>query len=91
MSKQYLLTIELVPQSVFYDNVRALLTQSQWDVVRKQVYSQAYYVCQICGGVGPKHPVEAHEIWQYDDKLLTQTLVGMVGLCPSCHQVKHIG
>lgn len=40
---------------------------------------------------GPKHPVECHEIWDYDDKQYHQKLVGMIALCPDCHQVKHIG
>ncbi len=85
------LTIELVPSTSFYNNVRALLTPAQWDIVRKQVYDQAWHVCEICGGKGPKHPVEAHEIWEYDDKKLVQKLSGMIALCPDCHQVKHIG
>lgn len=85
------LTIELVPSTSFYNNVRALLTQAQWDIVRKQVYAQAWHLCQICGGKGPKHPVEAHEIWEYDDKRHIQKLAGMIALCPACHQVKHIG
>lgn len=85
------LTIDLIPATSFFNNVRAVLTQGQWDIVRKQVYDAAWHVCQICGGKGPKHPVEAHEIWEYDDKKHIQKLVGMIALCPACHQVKHIG
>ncbi len=85
------LTIELVPSSSWFNNVRAVLTRKQWDVLRKQVYSEAWDTCQICGGAGPKHPVECHEIWHYDDKKLIQKLVGMIALCPDCHMVKHIG
>jgi|SRR5579885_955139 hypothetical protein len=85
------LTIELVPSSSWFNNVRAVLTRKQWDVLRKQVYSEAWDTCQICGGVGPKHPVECHEIWQYDDKKYIQKLIGMIALCPDCHMVKHIG
>lgn len=86
-----ILTIELVPQSSFLNNVRAILTSAQWDQVRKQVYSEAWYVCEICGDVGPKHPVECHEIWNYDDLNHIQKLEKMVALCPNCHSVKHIG
>jgi hypothetical protein len=85
------LTIELVPASSWFNNVRAVLTRKQWDVLKKQVYSQAWDTCQICGGIGPKHPVECHEIWQYDEKKLIQKLIGMIALCPDCHMVKHIG
>lgn len=35
--------------------------------------------------------MECHEIWSYDDSTHTQTLVGLIALCPACHQVKHIG
>ena len=85
------LTIELVPSSCWFSNVRAVVTRKQWDSLRSKVYSQAYHLCQICGGVGKKHPVECHEIWHYDDKNLVQKLEGMIALCPSCHMVKHIG
>lgn len=85
------LSIELVPSTSFYNNVRAILTAAQWDMVRKQVYDAAWHLCEICHGKGPRHPVEAHEIWEYDDKKLVQKLAGMIALCPACHQVKHIG
>jgi len=85
------LSIELVPKSCWFSNVRSAVNKAQWDVIRKQVYAKAYHVCELCGGVGPNHPVEAHEIWDYDDKKLIQKLEGMIALCPNCHMVKHIG
>ena len=85
------LTIELVPSTCWFSNVRAVVSKKRWDVLRNQVYSKAYNLCEICGGIGPKHPVECHEIWHYDDKKLIQKLVGMTALCPDCHMVKHIG
>lgn len=85
------LTIELVPQSSWFNNVRSAVSAKEWDKIRKQVYSEAWHVCQICGGIGPNHPVEAHEIWEYDDKKLIQKLTGMIALCPRCHLVKHLG
>lgn len=86
-----LLELELVPSSSWFNNVRAVLTQKQWDNLKSQVASKAWNVCEICGGVGPKHPVECHEIWHYDDRNLIQKLVGMSALCPACHMVKHMG
>lgn len=86
-----LLEIELVPASSWLNNVRAIVTEKQWDFIRKQVAARAWNVCEICGGVGPKHPVECHEIWHYDDQLLIQKLVDMIALCPNCHMVKHMG
>lgn len=85
------LTIELVPATAWYSNVRSNVTPSQWDVLRKECYKNAGYKCEICGGKGPKHPVECHEIWEYNDESFTQTLKGLIALCPKCHSVKHIG
>lgn len=86
-----LLKIQLVPASCWFSNVRSHVSKYQWDLIRKQVYLDANYKCQICNGVGPKHPVEAHEIWEYDDKSLIQKLIGMIALCPSCHMTVHMG
>lgn len=86
-----ILKIELVPASSFYNNLRALLTKAQWDVLRKKAYKLANYKCEICGGIGKKHPVECHEKWDYDDISHIQKLVGLHALCPSCHEVKHLG
>ncbi len=85
------LSIELVPSSAWYSNVRDIVTKAQWDIIRKQVYSAAYDVCEICSGIGPKHPVEAHEIWSYNEASGIQKLEKILALCPACHQVKHIG
>lgn len=85
------LTIELVPSTAWYSNVRSNVTAAEWDVLRKECYRKAGHVCEICSGRGPKHPVECHEIWKYDDDACTQTLEGLIALCPDCHEVKHIG
>ena len=85
------LTIELVPKSCWFSNVRSSVTKKQWDAIKSTVSTKAYNVCEICGGVGPKHPVECHEIWNYNDKKFIQKLIGMVALCPDCHMVKHMG
>jgi hypothetical protein len=86
-----ILEIELVPAYSWFNNVRSAVSRPQWDVIRKQVYSQAYDKCQICGGVGKRHPVECHEIWSYDSLKKLQKLEGMIALCPDCHTVKHMG
>ena len=85
------LSVELVPATCWCSNVRSVVSRALWDRIRHRVYDQAWNVCQICGGVGPKHPVEAHEIWSYDDVNLIQKLEGMIALCPDCHSVKHFG
>lgn len=85
------LTIELVPRTCWFDNVRSAVSSSDWARLRKQTAKKAGWQCQICGGKGPRWPVECHEIWQYDDESQCQTLTGLISLCPSCHEVKHIG
>lgn len=85
------LTIELVPETSFFSNVRSERPESEWELIRNAVYRRAGYRCEICGGQGPDHPVEAHEKWHYDDVRCVQELLGMIALCPSCHRVKHMG
>lgn len=85
------LTIELIPKTSFFVNLRTMLKPSQWDFIRKIVYTEAGNVCEICGGKGRKHPVECHEKWEYDESTGIQKLVGLIALCPSCHAVKHAG
>lgn len=85
------LTVELVPQSQWGFNLRSELRPRDWDKVRKATYAAAGYKCELCGGVGRKHPVECHEIWSYNDANHVQSLMGLIALCPSCHEVKHFG
>jgi len=85
------LTIELVPSTAFYTNARKILSEDKWDIIRKETYKKFAYRCGICYDRGAWHPVECHEIWNYNDKTHIQTLEGLIALCPSCHKVKHIG
>ena len=89
------LTIELVPKTAWYSNVRSNVTASKWDAIRKKSYSIANNKCEICGDVGKNqgynHNVECHEIWQYNDVTKEQKLIGLVSLCPFCHKTKHVG
>ena len=85
------LSVELVPKTCWFSNVRDHVTKSEWDKLRKASYEKAGNICEICGGRGEQHSVECHEIWEYDDATFTQTLKGLISLCPSCHETKHIG
>jgi len=86
-----ILEIELVPKTSFFNNVRSIITDSQWDTIRRKCYKKANHICEICGGKGDKWPVECHEVWQYDDTNHIQKLIGFIALCPNCHKVKHYG
>ncbi len=85
------LHMELIPEGTWYKNVRKEFSEEHWDLIRKHTYTEAGYVCQICGGVGPEWPVECHERWEWNDNTGVQKLIGFIALCPKCHQVKHIG
>ena len=82
---------ELIPSTAWGNNLRSHLTKAQWDQLRRWCYKQASHKCEICGGVGPSHPVECHESWEYDDDNHVLSLVGVMALCPQCHAVKHLG
>ncbi len=90
-NKNIKLTIELVPSTVWYKNVRSEVSSDRWDRLRKECYRSAEYKCEVCRGTGPKWPVECHEIWHYDDVNKKQILTGLIALCPDCHTVKHPG
>lgn len=85
------LTVELVPRTCWFSNVRERVSRQEWDRIRSQTYEHAGQRCEVCGGRGSKHPVECHEVWEYDESAGVQRLVRMIALCPACHEVKHIG
>jgi len=85
------LTVELVPQTCWFSNVRDHVNESIWDQLRNTAYKAAEYYCEICGGQGEKWPLECHEVWEYRENKHIQILKRLSVLCPSCHEVKHIG
>lgn len=95
MKKNIKLSIELIPASNFYNNIRSIVKKSQWDTIRKESYEKANHKCEICGETGKeqgyKNTVECHEIWSYDFKTKKQTLTGLISLCVRCHLCKHMG
>jgi len=91
LAPKTLLTIELVPQTCWFTNVRSEVSKADWEVLKQTTFRKAGYQCEVCGGRGSNWPVECHEIWDYDDIERLQTLMGLTALCPSCHEVKHRG
>jgi len=89
------LSIELIPKTCHYSNVRTTIKLSEWDKIRRHIYNLAGYKCQICKNIGTlqgyKHNLECHEVWEYNDESQTQTLINLEALCPICHLTKHIG
>jgi phage terminase large subunit GpA-like protein len=83
-----ILTIELVPETSWYSNMRKVMTTEDWDKLRRSTYAKYNHICGICGATGMLH---CHEIWEYDDRRHIQKLKGFIAICPLCHHVKHIG
>ena len=83
------LTIELVPSTSWYKNLRKRMSRVEWDRLRKGVYAEYNHRCGICGI--DNSTLHCHEIWEYDDHNHKQRLAGFIALCILCHHVKHIG
>lgn len=88
--KSLKIEIELVPKTSWWSNARSEF-ENWWYKIRKEVYRNFDYRCGICGGTGPKWPVETHEVWEYYPNSSIQRLSNVVSRCPSCHLVHHIG
>ena len=58
-----LLTVELVPETAWFKNLRFEVSPLHWDEIRTKCYVAAGWKCEVCGGKGPKWPVECHEVW----------------------------
>ena len=82
------LEIELVPRTSWWNNLRKSVHKSDWDRIRKKIYSDYNHRCGICGD---SSRMNCHEIWSYHDEKHIQRLDGFIALCNMCHHVKHIG
>ncbi len=86
-----LLSVDLVPLSACSSNLRSVLSDAEWELCKRFAKNKSANVCSICGGVGPKHPVECHERWKFDEETGVQSLITLEALCPDCHEVTHMG
>ncbi|MES2038850.1 MAG: hypothetical protein V4495_13540 [Pseudomonadota bacterium] len=88
------LSIEPVPFSSRFSSVRSYLGHADFNRLKKSVFVRAGYRCEICleNGFeqGHQHPVECHEVFEYDEARGTQKITALMSLCPRCHSVKNI-
>ncbi|MFZ6733210.1 HNH endonuclease [Undibacterium sp. Ji42W] len=88
------LSIEPVPFSSRFSSVRSYLGHAEFNRLKKAVFIRAGYRCEICleNGFeqGHQHPVECHEVFEYDELKGTQKITALMSLCPRCHSVKNI-
>lgn len=81
------LEIELLPRGAWGNNLRELLPQDDWNILRRACYAKTKNRCAICGKT--TDILHAHEVWRFDSEKKTQTLTDILALCPACHGVKH--
>ena len=85
------LTIELIPKTSFYTNLRSILSRKEWSDIRIDTLIKANHRCEICGGESYNRALDCHEVWIFDDENHIQKLIKIIALCDQCHEVKHIG
>lgn len=88
MEKDLKLTIELIPESAWGENLRKYLPKKVWDRIRKEVFKKSGYKCAICGS---SEKLQCHEVWEFDDENHILKLKDFMALCEKCHLVKHFG
>lgn len=102
-----LLSLELVPASMWGKNVRAVISRENWDALRwsfgatktkpefmKLDLPRPNWQAPVeCSicGASKDENLELHEQWQYDDARLIQRLIGLIPICQDCHLSMHLG
>lgn len=83
------LTVELIPAPTWGINVRTQY-RALWPQIRKKAIAENGTRCASCHN--PPHKIfHVHEVFEYDEVLQVQKLVGFQVLCEDCHAVKHAG
>ena len=81
------LEICIIPECNWGTSLAQILPTEVWDKVRREVYSDANWICQICYSTGVE--LHCHEVWLLDKKTRIQKLVKLVCICGDCHHVVH--
>jgi len=84
--KNLKLKIKMIPYNC-QDNLRTILSQKKWDIIRKATYRRARGKCEICGTT--KRILHAHEDWKWDKSTGYQILKNVKCVCDLCHSVIH--
>ena len=92
MTNNYRLSIQLVPQQLWFRNLRKLMSQYEWSKLRKKVIAERGLVCETCGFVAPlSKNIFCHEKWTYEtstDPWIAK-LIGIEMTCWNCHSIEH--
>jgi hypothetical protein len=88
------LKVAMIPKPLYGENLRKVLTQTQWLALRRRLIEERTATCEFCGVVPPNESdIEAHEEWEYDTgrRPARATIVGLKLSCPKCHSTVHFG
>ena len=75
------LPLNLIPATFWWKNVRSKIPKAQWDLIRKKVYQQAHYTCEICQTKNTR--LDCNEVWTYQGN--KQILIKLEAICRPCH------
>src|SRR5882724_10727228 len=84
------LSISLVPQPLWRENLRRQLSRSEWDRLRIKHFSE-YPNCQYCDSYPVGSARHAHEDWVYDAEVGIARLASLKTVCRMCHFTHHPG
>ncbi len=91
VSSEGLPKFNILPEKCHLQNIRNLLTSSQWKRIRKLCLQKAKNKCQQCGfKPDSTSKLDCHEDWVFDDNTRTQSLGKLMILCKYCHNLKHL-
>lgn len=85
------LFIDLVPQTCWRTNARSLLSEVDWERVKRMARLRTDRRCELCGDSPSK--IDTHERWEFRATKTTrrQILRRLIALCPACHEATHMG
>ena len=92
--RQYSPCIQMVPEPLWGNNMRARITQTKWDKVRARLLEERGMTCEMCGKQEAlSRSLHLHEEWEYDEITTpaTATLLSMSLICWHCHACEHWG
>ena len=93
ITKNFKLTIELIPSTVWYSSIYQFYKKSnqldKWRELKEFLFETEGKKCWICGK--ETNYLQAHEFWEYDDYKHIQKLKSIHHVCDLCHKIKHIG
>jgi hypothetical protein len=85
------LNIELVPYTMHYKNVRAVVPGEVWHVVCDITHQMHNRRCCKCRRSAVEARLECHEVWSFTTSPApVMKMTGMLSLCHLCHMGKHI-